>query len=222
MTPASHEQQPAHGHGAGSERVLAARARHPEHTDPRPLVWWGMLLLAAVLVTSYVALAFVAVYIRIASGPWPPSGIAPPALALPGLAVLTLLVSLAAVATAARGHAAGHLWGARSLLTAAILLAGLHGALLLADWAGQPFAVDAHAYASLYFVLPGIHLVLVALGMLIAGVLLALTWHPAGGPRVFIGALVLRLYWTVIALGGAALLAVVYLLPHVWQEALVP
>jgi heme/copper-type cytochrome/quinol oxidase subunit 3 len=196
--------------------------RRPEGVEERPLGWWGTLLLAAVLATTYAALCFAYVYVRVASTDWPPQGIDPPALGLAGLAALALAASAPAVGWAARRETAHAVQGYRLGLVVAVGLAAAHFGLLLADWAGQPFTVGGHAYGSLYFVLPGIHFVILGLGVVFAVVLLALSWHPEGAATGHVGILSLRIYWYVTVLGGVLLLGVVYLLPHVWREAIAP
>jgi heme/copper-type cytochrome/quinol oxidase subunit 3 len=199
--------------------VLSDR-RRPEGVEPRPVGWWGTLLAALVLLTTYAALYFTYVYVRVSSIAWPPEGIEPPALGLPALSALALAASAAAAAWAARSEGTLPLY--RAGLVAALALAGAHLGLLFADWVGQPFTVDGHAYGSLYFVLPGIHAVILAIGMLFALVLLALSWHPEGVAMRHVGTSSWALYWYVTVFGGAVLLAVVYLLPHVWREAIAP
>ena len=46
--------------------------RRPEGVETRPLGWWGTVLLAAVLATTYAALYFTYVYLRVSSVHWPP------------------------------------------------------------------------------------------------------------------------------------------------------
>lgn len=208
---------------SGSElSTRGVSQRRPEEVEARPTSMWGMLLLCAVVLTAYAAMYFTYVYVRVGSEDWPPAGIDPPGLSLAGLAALALVASAAPVAWAARGAHAGGWVAVRAGLGAAIVLAGAHIGLLVADWMAQPFPVDEHAYASLYYVLPGIHAVIVGLGALVAAVVAALTWHEEGPPMVIVSMKSLRLYWYTGVLGGVLLLAVVYVLPHVWREAIAP
>lgn len=198
--------------------------RRPEGVETRPLGWWGMLLTAAVVITTYAAMYFTYAYVRVASESWPPAGIDPPDLTLPGLALASLVASAVPMGWAARA-AAARTWGSTRLaLVATLVLGGLHVGLVMADWAGQAFAVDTHVYGSLYYVLPGIHAVVLGIGMLVAAVLTALTWSGAATApgMVHVGTMSLRVYWYAVVIGGVVLLAVVYGLPHVWQETIAP
>lgn len=198
----------------------AVDGRRPEGVEARPMGWWGTLLTSAVVLTSYAAMCFAYVYVRIASNAWPPAGIEPPETGTAILAGVALLATVPPMAVAAR-RAPAHAFGpVRLSLLAALVLGGAHIALLLADQSGQPFGVGTHAYGSLYYVLPGIHMVVLAIGMLVAAVLLALTWHDQGPGLVHVGTLSLRVYWYTAVLGGVVLLAFVYGVPHVWREAI--
>lgn len=196
--------------------------RRPEGVEARSMGWWGTLLLAAVIITSYAGMYFTYIYVRVSNEAWPPAGIDPPELGLAGLAAVALLASAPAVAIGTRRAAVRGWVGVRIALVAALLLGGAHVGLLIADWVAAPFSVDTHAYASLYYALPGIHAVVVVIGMLIAAVLAALTWHADGPALVYVGATCLRVYWYTAVLGGVGLLLVVYVLPHVWREAIAP
>lgn len=196
--------------------------RRPEGVEARPMGWWGMLLAVAVLATVYAAMYFTYVYIRVSNVHWPPEGIDPPALGLVGLSAGALALSAVPVRLALQSERARAPIAYRLALVAAVGLVAVHGGLLLADWARVPFAVDEHAYGSLYFVLPGFHLTIVGIGVLMMLVLLALSWHEEAMAMLHIGTRSLTLYWYITAFGGVALLGVVYLIPHVWQVAISP
>lgn len=187
--------------------------------EPRPLAWWGMMLAIAVLVTTYGALCFSYIYIRIGMTRWPPEGIAPPALGLATLSAGALVASAAVVWLALRPSQRGRVAAQRFGLTTAVGLAAVHVGLLALDWARADFSLDAHSYAALYYVLPVIHAAALALAVLMAVVHVALSFRPDDLPRRLIGVRALGAYWYAVALGGTAVLAVVYLTPHLWPVA---
>lgn len=203
-------------------RTAGVSPRRPQEVEARPTSWWGTVMLSAVVITAYAAMYFTYVYVRVGTADWPPAGVEPPELVVPGLAALALLATVVPMAWAARRAHAGGWTAVRIGLVAAILLAGAHGGLLIIDWTAQPFGVDQHAYGSLYYVLPGIHLCVVGFAVIVAAAVVALTWHPEGPPMVVVSMKSLRVYWYTGVLGGLLLLAVVYLVPHVWQEAIAP
>jgi hypothetical protein len=63
----------------------AASALRPVGVEQRPAGWWGMVLAVMVIATTYAAMYFTTVYIRVSVERWPPEGVAPPALDLAGL-----------------------------------------------------------------------------------------------------------------------------------------
>lgn len=199
---------------ATPEDLRAARA-----IEPRPLAWWGMMLTIAVVATTYAAMYFSYVYIRISVTTWPPAGIHPPALGLPAVSVAALLASAAVLWLGIRGSRRGEVVVERLGVAGALLLAGAHVGALLLDWHGAEFGIDAHSYAALYYALPAMHMATLGIGMLMAVVHLALSFRPAHHvPRRSIGLRALGAYWSFLALGGTALIAVVYLTPHVWRQ----
>lgn len=196
-----------------------AAIRERRDIEPRPLAWWGMMLAVTVLVTTYGALYFSYVYIRIAMTRWPPEGIAPPALGLATLSAGALLASAAVLWLGLRRSRRGHLGGERLGLAAAVALAGAHVGLLAMDWGRAGFAADVHSYAALFYVLPMIHVSALALAVLMALVHLALSVRTVDIPRRGIGLRAMGAYWYAVALAGTVLLAVVYLTPHLWPVA---
>lgn len=191
----------------------------PAGVEERPLGYWGMLLALAVLATTYVALFFSYVYIRIGTVDWPPAGIEPPPLGRATLSALLLLASTAPVLWASRREAAGGIVGLRVGLAAGVVLAGLHLGLLQVDLLEAPFGVADHAYGSLFYVLPGIHATVLGLALVMALVLLAMSVKGHVGPERHIGMRSLRAFWYVTVGGGVGTIAVVYLVPHVWPTA---
>lgn len=178
-------------------------------SDPRPVAWWGMVLTVMVLATLYAAMCFTYVYIRLASPQWPPEGVPAPQAWAAGLAGTALAASGAAVWFSQRAPVPG--------LAGALVLGGGHAWLLVDDWAQPGFDPAAHAYGSASVVLPAVHLSFVAVGMIIAAVVLALAVRDPG-PRVDVSLRNLALYWYATVAGGLLLLALVYGIPHVWTD----
>lgn len=177
--------------------------------------WWGMVLALLVLATTYVAMYFAYVYVRVGVDRWPPEGIDRPSLALGALAVAALVGSAAALATALWRLPARDDVRERLGLAGTVLLGTAHVALLWTDWLDFGVPVGTHAYVSLYYILPAIHAVVVVLGLLIALTMLAMPLTPRVVRRE-VGLRCLQLYWGLVVVAGVVLLAVVYLLPYVW------
>jgi heme/copper-type cytochrome/quinol oxidase subunit 3 len=191
----------------------------PFGVEERPLAYWGMLLTMAVLATTYAALYFTYVYIRVATVDWPPAGIDPPGLDLAGASAAALALSVVPMWWASRREVAGGMTGLRLGLVLALVLAGAHLGLVAADWARADFTVSTHAYGSLFFVLPGFHASIFAIALVMGVVLLLMSLKGHVGPERHIGMRSLAIFWFTLVGGGLGVLAVVYLLPHVWPTA---
>lgn len=177
--------------------------------------WWGMVLALMVLATTYVAMYFAYVYVRVGVERWPPEGIDRPSLELAGLSVAALVASAAALAAGLWRLPAREDLRERLGLAGTLLLGAAHVALLWADWLDFGVPVGTHAYVSLYYLLPAVHAVVVVLGLLFALTLLAMPVAPAVVRRE-VGLRCLQIYWGLVVVAGVVLLAVVYLLPYVW------
>lgn len=193
-----------------------AEQRATRAVEPRPVAWWGMVLTLLVVVTSYAALYFSYVYIRVGVERWPPPGTPPPPLDLAAPSVGALLLGAAVLGVALRRSAALGSGMERTGLVVATTLGTVHVVLLYADWQRAPFAVTDHSYAALFYVLPQIHAVVVGLALVMAVVHLLLSFRPQDLPRRAVGLQGLATYWSTVAIAGTLLLAVVYLLPHAW------
>lgn len=177
--------------------------------------WWGMVLALMVLATTYVAMYFAYVYVRVGVDRWPPEGIDRPSLDLAGLAAAALVASAAALAVGLWRLPARDDVRERLGLAGMVVLGAAHVALLWTDWLNFGVPVDTHAYVSLYYILPAIHAVVVVLGLLFALTLLTMPLTPRMVRRE-VGLRCLQLYWGLVVVAGVVLLAVVYLLPYVW------
>ena len=134
---------------------------------------WGLWLTLTVLATFVAGLAAAALYLHTGQEAWPPPFLEPPS-GLPATVAVVLSLLGAFVA-----HRARATMGAERRRSAAIALAaavGLHTAAtvtLIAHLWQLPFPHDAHAYASVYWILTGFAAwflgvsVLVLLGVLV-------------------------------------------------------
>jgi heme/copper-type cytochrome/quinol oxidase subunit 3 len=195
----------------------AIRARRD--IEPRPTAWWGMMLTNLVVATLYGAMYFSYIWIRITQRDWPPAGVDPPPLDLAGLSAAALLASGAVLWVGLRKSHQGAVLVEQLALLGALLLAGLHLWLLVADLSRFPLGPGDHAYASLFYALSGIHASALLLAMILAAVLLAMSFLPEPLPRRGVGLRTLGAYWYLLAVAGALLIAVMYLTPHVWPVA---
>jgi cytochrome c oxidase subunit I+III len=198
------------------QRDARPPTRRPREPESRTLAWWGVVLLLMVLATTYAALAFSYVYIRVGVQRWPPEGIDPPDVTAALLAAAALIVSAGPVAFALRRLRKADLPGVRMGLVAAVLIAAAHAWLLVG---GPHPPVVVHAYASLHVVVPAFHAVAVAAGVVWALVLLALTFRHGVAAERTVGLQTLAMYWGFLVVGGLGLIGLLTALPYLWPVA---
>ena len=151
----------------------AATTVRPVGVEQRPTGWWGMVLTAMVIATTYAAMYFTVVYIRVSNERWPPQGVAPPALDLAALSMLALASSAVAVWLSVRWMRYDPPAATRGALAAGLLLGAGHVALLVVDWTRAGFGPADHAYGSVFWLLHGTDLLLVSAAVVGSGTILA-------------------------------------------------
>jgi heme/copper-type cytochrome/quinol oxidase subunit 3 len=164
--------------------------------------------------SSYAALFYSYFYIRLFSDQWPQDELARPHLGWPSLGYGFLVVAGIAQAWSMRcfrrdekarlGFAGGLLAGA--------IYAGLQGL----DWLQTEFTPQTNAYGSLFYVISGVTVLLVVVGLVIsaAGLLRIPKSDPQNRAHLTLHLEVATLYWTFIAVVGALVFATLYLSPY--------
>jgi len=194
---------------AAKSEVLPVGGEGPVST-----AWWGMMCLIATEGVLFVYLIFSYAYLGSQqSGGWPPSGPPSLSLALPNTAILigsSLLLG----------------WGLRAFQRhrdrrrLALTLAGtiILGAAFMTiqgfEWASKPFGFATNAYSSAFFILTGVHMAHVGVGLLILIALLIWTlqgrFAGAHQEHLPLGAL----YWHFVDVVWIAVFITAYLVPQ--------
>ncbi len=181
---------------------------------PVSTAWWGMICLIATEAILFVYLIFSYAYLASQRmGPWPPTGAPSLKLALPNTVVLLASSFLLG-------------WGVRDFrrrqnrLRLALALAGtiLLGAVFVGvqglEWADKPFVLSDNAYSSIFFVLTGVHMAHVVVGLLMLATLLVWTlqgrFEGAHHEHLPLGAL----YWHFVDAVWIAVFTTAYLVPQ--------
>jgi len=129
--------------------------------------WWALVITLLIDGSLFASLVFAYFYLWLGAPVWPPTGLAGDLL-VPGVALLLLLGSEAAM----RWGLAGNRADVAARLRLGVLLAALLGSMFLGlhAWAlaGSVAAPQTHAYASLVWTLAGFHAVHAVVGILIA------------------------------------------------------
>ncbi|MFL5801231.1 MAG: cytochrome c oxidase subunit I [Roseiflexaceae bacterium] len=174
---------------------------------------WGMLLTILTLAIALATLLFCYFYLRLAAPTWPPGGITPPSLLLPGIQTALLVASAVPLAWTARGVRRGRRDQFKSGLAWSLAL--YLGAIGLAvfDFSQLP-NVETHAYGSLFFVLVVFHLLAVLAGLLMHVVAQAWAWLPSYGAHYRQLIENIALYGYYVAIEAALIFVTLYLSPY--------
>jgi heme/copper-type cytochrome/quinol oxidase subunit 3 len=177
--------------------------------------WWGMICLIATEAILFVYLIFSYAYLASQQGgPWPPTGAPSLKLVIPNTVIL--IGSSFVVAWGQRGF--------RRTRNAARLALALAGTVLLGtafvavqgvEWAGKPFDFSTNAYSSMFFLLTGVHMAHVIVGLLMLVMLLVWTvtgkFNAEHHEHIALGAL----YWHFVDAVWIAVFITAYILPQV-------
>lgn len=176
--------------------------------------WWGMACLIATEAVLFVYLIFSYIYLGSQqSGAWPPSGAPSLKLVIPNTAILlasSFLIAWGKSRFQRKGNnlqMALALFGTILLGTAFIVIQGI-------EWFEKGTNLSTDAYSSAFFILTGIHMAHVAVGLLI--LLMLLIWTVMGRFRgvhhehIALGAL----YWHFVDAVWLVVFITAYLVPQ--------
>ncbi|MET0313205.1 MAG: cytochrome c oxidase subunit 3 [Hansschlegelia sp.] len=192
----------------GEERLPVGSA-----ADPRASGWYGMAMLITTEASLFAYLLFGYFYAAVSSqSDWPPAG--PPAAGYALANLVVLVASVAAVWLAETSLRRGEARNATAALFGALVLGLLFILIQVLDWRSQGQDITRGSYGAYYYVLTGVHLAHVAVGVLIIAALFAWTRMRLLGQRrpapLSIGAL----YWYFVAAVEIPIFATLYVAPH--------
>lgn len=176
--------------------------------------WWGMACLIATEAILFVYLIFSYAYLGSQQdGPWPPSGRPSLSLAIPNTAILL-------------GSSFLLVWGLRRFrrhrqngqlalaLLGTIVLGTVFVTIQGFEWSGKPFVFSSNAYSASFFILTGVHMAHVAVGLLMLLMLLVWTlmgrFNSSHHEHLALGAL----YWHFVDVVWIAVFTTAYLVPQ--------
>lgn len=176
--------------------------------------YWGavFLVLSEASIFAYLYFAYFYFSVQPHSGPWPPSG--PPSFTYAAPQTVVVLLACAAIWWADRSAGLADPAGVLIGLVLALLLGAGFVALQFLDWYDKPFSLATDPYSSLYFVITGVHLAHLVLGIIMAGTVLL--WFAFGylGPVRHAPITVTALYWYFLALIWLTLFFTINITPY--------
>jgi cytochrome c oxidase subunit I+III len=197
---------------------IGATLDHPDlpvrTSGPAATAWWAMVLSVMTLGITLAYVIFSYYYLRYHTPAWPPSGIDPPGLLIPGLCLLVLLVSAVPIALAARAIRRDDQRTLRIGLLLGLALGIVFLVLQGVDYLRLGLDPVANAYGAIVAVTAGAHLAIVFGGLVLGAIVLARAWRGHFDGRRFVAVENTVLYWYFAAASGVVTFAVLYLTPH--------
>ena len=184
------------------------------HAGTRAPGWWGMLLVLLTLAVGSACCIFSYLYIRAGAAEWPPPGIAPPDLGLPIARTVVLALSAAPVWWALASVRRDHQLRLQIGLALSALLGVAFLAMLVAEIGQWDPNLQGHAYGSAFYLLQGIQLVLVVLGLLISLFAQAQAWMGYFNRWRYLAVQNLANFWTFAVVHWLVVAAVLYASPY--------
>ncbi|QPC95665.1 cytochrome c oxidase subunit 3 [Mesorhizobium sp. INR15] len=176
--------------------------------------WWGMACLIATEAILFVYLIFSYVYLGSQqTGPWPPTG--PPSLKLVIPNTVILVASSFVVAWGqSQFRQTGNSLRLALALAGTIILGSAFIIIQAFEWAGKGIVLSTSAYSSAFFILTGVHMAHVAVGLLILTMLLVWTlmgrFRGVHHEHIALGAL----YWHFVDVVWIVVFITAYVVPQ--------
>lgn len=143
--------------------VVAAPAEAPR----RPVGWWGMVGLIATEATIFAALFAAYVFVRAGSPTWPQGTIEAPELTKIAVATVVLLGSSIPLFIAEPAARRGDIGRVRAMLAVTFVMGAAFAVNQGFEYRDLGFGIRDNAYASLVYVITGLHGLHVLVGLLI-------------------------------------------------------
>jgi cytochrome c oxidase subunit 3 len=162
----------------GTRREVQSALPAAEHGPT--LSWWATILGLVAVGMLLAGLLFTYGYLSLREGGWPPAGVPRPDVALPTVAALTLLASGIPAYLGQRAATAGRPLAIQGAAAATALLGVGHLVLQAMTYRDLPMAPAEHAYGSVFILLPVMHHLLLAAGIVGYLVVMAQVWGAPG------------------------------------------
>lgn len=194
--------------GAGQSLVPVSRGL--------PLGWWGVAWMIATEAMLFGGLLSSWFYVRAGSSTWPQGGIHPPELFRPSVFTVVLLSSSLPVIWAEWAVRRGRIGGVRAALAVSWLLGAAFLANQLLEYDALTYGLGDNAYASLFYVITGLHGLHVVVGLAMGAVVQVKAATGRIGPDHHLTLKVFALYWHFVDGVWIAVFSSLYLSTH-WQ-----
>lgn len=193
-----------------------AGRRNQPRVAGRTTVWWGAVGAVTIFASMHSTLLFASLYFRQGATEWPPDGLALPDITLHAAIAVVALASIAPAAwahTQVRAETVGRLQVGALL---AALMGAAVAALAVADLAAAEFDWRTNAFASVYWVMTGFHLLITVVGIAMLLFAPLQVWMAPLSSRNRSIVVASAVIWYYVAGGWLVNLMALHLIPRWW------
>jgi cytochrome c oxidase subunit 3 len=176
--------------------------------------WWGMVMLITTEAMIFLALLSSYFFIRAGSSHWPLGGIKVPELTRSSIFSVVLLGSSIPIFWAESAIRRGHMRAVKIALLVSFLMGSAFLAHSVWDFLDLDFKFNENAYASLFFVIVGLHATHVFVGLLMSMVVQLKTWLGKVTPERHVSVEVFSLYWHFVDAVWIFVFSSLFISPH--------
>ena len=157
--------------------------------------WWGMVVLITTEAMVFIALLSAYFFVRAGAPVWPPPGIAPPELHRSVVFSIVLMASSIPIFWMEHALFRGHMRQVVVTLAIAFLMGAAFLGNTAYDFLHMEFGLRENAYASLFWVIIGLHAIHVFIGLLMSATVQLKVWTGRVTPERHVTPEVFALYW---------------------------
>jgi cytochrome c oxidase subunit I+III len=184
-------------------------------SGPRAPMWWGTVFFLVIVGVVLATLVLSYFYLRLDILHWPPAGIEPPDVLLPGIATVILLASVVPIWIAEGGIRAGNQSRLRIGLLVGLVLAAAFLIVMAIDFGGLPYDWTVNAYTSIVWLIGWVFGMQVAALILLGVPVGILAWQGYFNRWRHMAVQCIALYWYFVAAMWIPLFATIYLAPRI-------
>lgn len=187
----------------------------PDAAPRHPVGWWGVVSLIATEATIFAALLSSYFFIRASSSTWPQGGIEAPELKKIGAFTVVLLASSIPLVIAEPAARKGNIRRVRSMLFLSFVMGAGFITHQAFEYRALTFGIRDNAYASLFYVITGLHGLHVLVGLLMSLVVQAKAWTGRITKEHHLTLTVYSYYWHFVDAVWIFVFSSLYLSAHV-------
>jgi heme/copper-type cytochrome/quinol oxidase subunit 3 len=173
----------------------AVRIEPVPRTRGYSTAWWGMVVLITTEAMVFLALLAAYFFVRAGASAWPPPGISPPELHRSVVFSVVLLGSSIPIFWMEHALFRGHMRQVAVSLAVAFFMGAAFLGNTAYDFLHMEFGLRDNAYASLFWVIVGLHAIHVFVGLLMSATVQVKVWTGRVTPEHHVTPEVFALYW---------------------------